>query len=185
MDKRIIVFIGPPFAGKDTQTGLLAEKMSMPVFSMGALIREAYGKGDPKAIEGFENYSMKGLHLPASLKFHLLREKLDLLEGGYILDNFPANKEDLDVFMKYLRDKDREIDKVFYLKIDESEMERRLTERGRKDDNIEVVRKRRRLQDADREYLVNRFRELSLLEEIDGGRSIDDVQREIAKKLEI
>ena len=168
MDKRIIVFIGPPFAGKDTQTGLLAEKMSMPVFSMGALIREAYGKGDPKAIEGFENYSMKGLHLPASLKFHLLREKLDLLEGGYILDNFPANK-----------------DKVFYLKIDESEMERRLTERGRKDDNIEVVRKRRRLQDADREYLVNRFRELSLLEEIDGGRSIDDVQREIAKKLEI
>src|SRR3990167_3582095 len=94
----IVIFIGPPFSGKDTQAKLLGKEKNLPVFSMGALIRDAYERKDPRAIEGFEQYSMKGFHLPTQLKFGWLKEKLDTNKDGFILDNFPATQEDLDTF---------------------------------------------------------------------------------------
>ena len=73
----ILVFLGPPYSGKGTQAKLLAKQLKIPVFSMGLLIREAYEKKDPKAVKGYEQYAMRGMHLPNKLKFHLLKEKLD------------------------------------------------------------------------------------------------------------
>ena len=124
-----IVFIGPPYAGKGTQTDLLSKRLRIPVYSMGALIREAYRKKDPNAIKGYENYSLKGKHLPTSLKFSFLKEKLDKSLNGFILDNFPATEEDLGVFNGYLNNNQKKIDKVIYLKISEKEMQNRMKSR--------------------------------------------------------
>lgn len=178
-----IIFIGPPCSGKGTQTQLLGKKLNLPVFSMGALIREARKNGDPKVIEGFNNYSMKGLHLPIELKFDLLKEKLDKIPDGFILDNFPATKDDLGVFLSYLKEKSKVIDKVFCLNISEEGMERRVISRGRDDDQLQIILQRRKAQDKDRIPVIGYFRNQGILEEINSERSIEEVHQEILRRL--
>lgn len=179
----IIIFIGPPFAGKDTQAKLLGKELNIPVYSMGALIREARQAGDPLAIEGFENYSMKGLHLPINLKFHLVKDKIDSLANGLILDNFPGNQEDLDTFNNYLLDKNLKVKKVFYINIDNNEMLKRMINRGRGDDQPEIVMKRRENQDKDRESVIEFYKNQGILVEINGARLIEQIHEEIKEKL--
>jgi adenylate kinase len=179
----IIVFIGPPLSGKETQTVILSKELGLPVFSMGALIREGYKNGDPKAIEGFENYSMKGLHLPNSLKFHLLKEKLDQYKNGFILDNYPATQEDLEMLNNYLSENRLKIDKVFLIKITVDEMKKRLGVRNRKDDDLEIAMERREVQDEDREPVLDFFRSKGMLTEIDGEGTIEAVHERIKEIL--
>lgn len=174
----IIVFLGPPYSGKGTQAAILGEKLQLPVFSMGNIIRQAYKRGDARAVEGFEKYSMKGLHLPNDLKFPLLQEKLDE-KKDFILDNYPANKEDLDKFLDYLSEKSLTLNKVFYIYISVEEMKKRMVERGRGDDKPEIVFKRREQQDKDRISVLEYFREQKLLEEINGEGSIEEITEKI------
>lgn len=179
----IVIFIGPPFSGKETQTSLLSKKLNMPVFSMGALIRKAYKEKDEKIIKAYEEYSMKGRHLPISLKFDLLKKEMDKKDKNFILDNFPASKEDLNALEAYLKERNLFIHKVFYLSISEDEMKKRYVLRGRKDDDFEVVRKRREIQDKDRIPVIEYFKKMGILSEIYGEKSIEDVQQEIISKL--
>src|SRR3989344_1996358 len=122
----IVVFIGPPYAGKDTQGKLLSQKFgNMPIFSMGGFIREARERGDETFIKAYEEYSLKGLHLPTAIKFPLLKEKMDQAREGFILDNFPATKDDFTMLNDYLSKTNKKINKVIYLHISEEEMEKR------------------------------------------------------------
>ena len=179
----IIIFIGPPSSGKGTQAKLLGKELNLPVFSMGALIREGYKNGDSKAIEGFKEYSMKGLNLPNSLKFHLLKERLDHSENGFILDDYPATWEDLETFNNYLSKKTLRIDKVFSITVSAKEMNMRLATRGRPDDNPEILAKRREMQDKDKIPVIEYFKQNNMLTEIDGEMTIDEVSQEIKDTL--
>ncbi len=180
----IIVFIGPPYSGKDTQSKLIASDLGIPIFSMGSLIRKAYKEGNPKAIEGFEQYSMKGLHVPISLKFALLRERMDEEKDGFILDNFPATLEDLETFKEYLQEKSLKVDKVFSLKISEEEMIRRRTQRGRADDEVDILLKRREEQDKDRIPVIEYFKSTGILKEInDEGQTVEETHQIIMEEI--
>lgn len=179
----ILVFLGPPYSGKGTQAELLSKQLKIPVFSMGLLIREAYENKDPKAVKGYEQYAMRGKHLPNKLKFHLLKEKLDENKGNFILDNYPATEEDLDKFLNYLSERFLQVDKVFYINISISEMKKRIVYRQRKDDKFDIVLKRRQIQDKDRAPVLAYFNSKRLLEKINGEGSIEEIHRKIQKAL--
>ena len=179
----ILIFLGPPYSGKGTQATILGKKLNLPVFSMGELIREGNRLGNPKAVEGYKNYSMKGLHLPNSLKFDLLKEKLDQNKNGFILDNYPATQEDLDTLLSYLSENNLRVNKVFYVKISVEEMKNRMVQRGRDDDKPEIVLTRRAVQDKDRLPVLEYFKNKGMLVEIDGEGPIDAVQAKIREAL--
>lgn len=179
----IVIFIGPPFSGKDTQSKLLASKLNLPVFGMGHLIREAYDANNKTAIEAYENYSMKGLHVPISLKFNLLKNKMNNAKKGFILDNFPANLEDFNTLNNYLKLRSLKIDVVFSLLISQEEMIKRIKQRGRRDDDLEIILKRREIQDKDRVPVINYYKKIGLLEEINSEKEIEIVQKDILEKL--
>lgn len=181
----IVIFIGPPFAGKDTQTNLLSETFNIPALSMGAIIREAYEKGDPRAIEGFENYYIKGMHVPDKLKFPLLEKQMDEALNGFILDNFPATQEDVETFNNYLAEKGLKVDSVFLITISEEEIFNRMKAkaRGRKDDTKEIVMKRKEIQDKDREAVIKFYTENNLLHKINGEGTVEEVHQQILDML--
>lgn len=178
----IIIFKGPPFAGKDTQSKLLSEKFKIPVFSMGAIIRDAYKKKDPRAVEGFEKYSMKGLQVPIKLKFDLLKEKINGY-SSFILDNFPANKDDLVALIEYFKKRRLKTDYVFYLNIGENEIFKRITRRERKDDDPKIIKKRIEIQGEERKPVLKYFKEKGILFEINGQGSVEEVNTRIMKHI--
>lgn len=177
----IIIFIGPPFAGKDTQANLLSKKLSLPLFSMGGLIRDAREKGNEIIANAYKKYTLHGLHIPINIKFGLLKKKLDSLHDGFILNNFPATFEDLNVFNKYLTGRNLSVDKVFYLYISKEIMQGRFKHslRKRQDDDSSIILTRRVVQDKDRIPVVNYFRNLGVLVEVNGERDIDAVHKDI------
>jgi adenylate kinase len=178
----ILVFLGPPFSGKGTQAEILSKELGISVFSMGAIIRDAYAEDYPRAKEGYENYSMKGLHLPNEIKFPWLIKKIDGQED-FILDNYPGNQEDLDTMLNYLAENSLQIDKVFCVNISIEEMKNRMIQRGRPDDNPEIVLTRREIQDKDRQPVLEYFRQKGLLAEINGEGTIDAVHAAIKGEL--
>lgn len=182
----IVVFIGPPYAGKGTQAKLLSQKLdNMPIFSIGALIREARERGDKTFMTAYEEYSLKGLHLPTEIKFPLLKEKMDNVTDGFILDNFPATEDDLEMFNNYLSKINKKIDRAIYLYISEKEMRGRFknASRGRRDDDPEIVAARREIQDQDRIPVLNYYRNQNLLSEINGEGDIDAINKKIEEEL--
>jgi adenylate kinase len=182
----IIIFIGPPYAGKDTQGKLLSKKFNnLPIFSMGHLIREAQRSGNEIFIKAYAEYSLKGLHLPTEIKFPLLKERMDQARDGFILDNFPATRDDLSTLEKYLLASGKKVDKVIYLNISNEEMKKRfeIASRGRKDDHPEIIIARRDIQNKDRVPVLEFYRNQGLLLEINGEGDIYVIHEEILKGL--
>ncbi|MDO8621440.1 MAG: nucleoside monophosphate kinase [Candidatus Levybacteria bacterium] len=183
----IIVFIGPPYAGKDTQGRLLSQEFgNMPIFSMGHLIREARESGNETFIKAYDAYALKGFHLPTAIKFPLLKEKMDQARDGFILDNFPATKDDLVMLNNYLLQANKKINKVIYIDISEEEMRKRFKNafRGRKDDDPDIVATRREIQNQDRVPVLEFYKSQNLLSEINGEEDIDKIHKEILEKLQ-
>lgn len=176
-----IIFTGPLLAGKGTQARILGKKLNLPVFSIGELLRE----GNEKAKKAYEEYAMKGYNLPTHLKFDLLQEKLDASHPGFILENFPATKEDLDVFLDYLNKNNLHVDRVFHIVISKEEAEKRMKKRGRIDDTLEIVQKRLSIQSKDRVPVLDYFRRKGILVHIDGEGSIDEVHQKICEAMNI
>lgn len=173
-----IIFTGTPLAGKGTQAKLLSKKLNIPVFSIGSLLREHTKKG-------YEQYAMKGYNLPTSLKFDLLKEKMDAAKDGFILENFPATKDDLDIFLEYLKSHALTIHRVFNIVVLDETALRRARVRGRIDDTIDIVTKRRIVQGKDRESVLGYFKEKGLLVDIDGEGTIDEVNKRIIDNLSL
>lgn len=182
----IVVLIGRPESGKGTQASMLAEKLRLPVFAMGELIRDAMSS-DPQMAEAYEQYAMKGRHLPNSLKFPLLKKKLDSAGNNFVLDNYPANEEDLETFNNYMGGRGLSTDKVFYISISENEVIQRMksANRGRLDDDESVIRERLKIQDEERKLVIEHFRKLGISEEIDGEREISAIHGDIMARLGI
>ncbi len=184
-NRGIIIFLGAPFSGKETQTTPLSQKLAVPVFSMGHLIREARVL-DPEIERAFQEYTVKGLHVPIDIKFSLLRKEMEKHMEGFILDNFPASQEDLDVFNRYISESQLKVNKVFYLKISHDEMIKRFNEssnRGRADDTIEALQTRSTIQSQDREPVLEYFKNRDILVEINGEQDIEKVADDILKNL--
>lgn len=182
----IIVFIGSPYAGKDTQGKLLSQHFgNIPIFSMGHLIREARERGNKTFIKAYDEYSLKGFHLPTVIKFPLLKDKMDQAKTEFILDNFPATKDDLVMLNNYLSKTNKKINKVIYLYISKEEMMRRFKNafRGRKDDDPDIVAARREIQNQDRIPVLEFYKNKNLLAEINGEGDMDAIHKKILSQL--
>ncbi|MBP6913506.1 MAG: nucleoside monophosphate kinase [Candidatus Levybacteria bacterium] len=187
--QNIYILIGPPLSGKETQGELLETSLGgIPRFSMGHLIREARNK-DKKFEDAYQEYSMRGKHLPNNIKFPLLADKMNKASrSGFILDNFPASAEDVEYLEKYLVGKELNIKTVIVLNISEDEMRKRFeiarNRRGRADDTIENIRDRREIQDADRIAVLNHYKNLGIVKVINGEQSVEMVHQDILKEVD-
>lgn len=185
--KNIYILIGPPLSGKETQGTLLEDSLGgIPRFSMGHLIREARNV-DEVFEKAYQQYSMQGKHLPNEIKFPLLASKMDTaLQTGFILDNFPATAEDVTYLEDYIKGKNLQIKSVIVLAVSEDEMRKRFEiakeKRGRADDTFENVHARRQIQDNDRKSVLQHYKNLGLLHEINGEQSVEQVHQRILEE---
>jgi adenylate kinase len=109
---RIIVMIGPPGAGKGTQSRLLSERYHYPQISTGDILREMAQADTPLGREIKATLALGKLVSDEILaEVILARTSLPDCENGYILDGYPrtvnqahlledlAEKQDKEVFL--------------------------------------------------------------------------------------
>jgi len=105
MNKKIIVFFGPPGSGKGTQSDILGEKLGLPVISPGELLRHERDMGTDLGKKVADKMA-KGELVPDELVENMLdsRLKKNDVAAGFILDGFPRDLEQLKFLEKKFKD---------------------------------------------------------------------------------
>ncbi len=87
---RAVVVLGPPGAGKGTQSRMIAAKMGVPHLSTGDMLREQVGRGT-KLGKKAAAIMQAGDLLPDELVNRMVRERLKQLDcaHGFVLDGYP------------------------------------------------------------------------------------------------
>jgi adenylate kinase len=126
---KIIIFLGPPGAGKGTQSQLLKERNGFIQISTGDLLREAV-KNQTELGKLAKKYMDEGKLVPDDLIISLIKEKLqEYADKNIIFDGFPRTipqAESLDNLLSHLN---KNVDAVILFKIEDDEVVKRLAGR--------------------------------------------------------
>jgi adenylate kinase len=104
---------------------------------------------------------------------------------GFILDGYPRTMVQVATLDEILGEAGTALDLVVRFEVPEVELVRRALARGRADDGEEVVRTRLAVYREKTEPLIAHYRERSLLREVDGFRSIQEVTDELLEVLAV
>ena len=124
-----LILLGPPGAGKGTQSVVLSRELKIPHISTGDILREAVKDKLPLGLKA-KSYMDKGELVPDEVVTGIVVERLKKPDtrGGYILDGFPRTikqAQDLDAALA----KSGGIDMVIFFETSEKVAIKRLTGR--------------------------------------------------------
>ena len=125
-----LIFLGPPGAGKGTQSRELAREWGVPQVATGEMLREAVAAGTPLGREA-QRIMDTGALVPDDVMIGLIAERLRQPDaaGGFILDGFPRTIAQAEALDRLLKDLGHTLDAVLYFEVAEPELVRRLTGR--------------------------------------------------------
>ena len=125
-----IVLIGPPGAGKGTQSKLLSERFSIPQISTGDILRANVREKTPMGLRA-KDYMERGVLVPDELVVEMVVDRLsqDDCARGFILDGFPRNVKQAEALEETLDKSGKKIDAVIGFEVERRELVRRLSGR--------------------------------------------------------
>jgi adenylate kinase len=133
MDKKTpyyTVLLGGPGAGKGTQAERLAENLDIPQVSTGDLFRENLKRETDLGLLA-KKYMDSGELVPDEVTVGMVRERLSRSDAaaGAILDGFPRTIAQAEALGGLLDDLDAELNDVFYIKVPDDVLLKRLSGR--------------------------------------------------------
>jgi len=175
----LIVFIGPPGAGKGTQSRRLLDYLQIPHLSTGELLRAAR-KNSPLGRLAAQ-YMDRGQLVPDPIVLSMVGEELDkpAFKRGCMFDGFPRTIQQARSLDDSLRQRGTPLSIVIELKADEAELIARMLRRAaaekRADDTPETIGRRMEVYHRQTEPLLDYYRKQGLLVSIDAMGSQDEV----------
>jgi len=186
-----IVFVGPPGAGKGTQSANLVRHLGIPHLSTGDLLRNAVAKQTELGakIKGFLD---KGAFVPDPLVVGIIGTAMDRPEcqKGFLLDGFPRTTTQAITLDEFLAKRNQKIDIVIELRVPEDILVQRLMSRGkdensdRTDDNSKTIPNRLKLYKTTTEPLLEFYDGRDIRRTIDGVGTPDEVFSRITTAIE-
>jgi adenylate kinase len=200
-----LLLYGAPGSGKGTQANMLRSRFGIPHIATGDMLRAEIESGTPLGRQA-QPILAKGGYVPDEVMIAMIHDRLRQPDSskGFILDGFPRTipqAEALDVLMRELG---RSFDRVLYLRVDTSELLRRLsgrlvcpacqrtyqpgTERcqadgtalvQREDDKHEAVRPRIEIYLKKTIPVLDHYRVEDLVSEIDGRGTIEGISGQV------
>lgn len=176
----LIVFIGPPGAGKGTQSERLVRDLNLPHLSTGEMLRDAMQNETPLGCEVSE-YMQSGQLVPDDLVVNIVKQRLEESDcrDGCLLDGFPRTLYQAEQLQDFLTARGTPLDVALSLTVDRRELVRRLLGRQRNDDAPETIAQRLAVFQAETAPVLDYYRERDLLLTINGMQPPDIVYADI------
>lgn len=178
--KKLLVVIGLPGSGKDTQIDSLAQRRQLKVIKVGDLVRQK-AQTDADVAEDLK----KGNLADDTMVNELIAEAISSSEpDGYIVsDGFPRDLDQAKWLEDYLNKNSVMLDKVIYLEVDDVVAMERLLKRGREDDTEKIIKHRVDVFHEQTDPVAEYFRPSGKLLKIDGNGTPEEVQEDIKEGL--
>ena len=183
----IIIMLGAPGSGKGTQAQRLAKHFDIVHESSGDLLREVAEEGTELGILA-KSYFERGELVPDEVVCKIVINHIQTFSDqgrGVLLDGFPRTLNQAHELEKSLVELGLEIDAVIHIKTSAEEIVRRLAQRGRVDDERQVVFHRIDIYRNQTRPLIEFYNRRSLLLNVDGMQSIERVYDDITDGLQV
>lgn len=114
-----IILIAPPAAGKGTQSKLISAEYNIPHISTGDLFRDEVASGSMLG-RTIQNIMDQGGLIDDDITVNLLRNRISKVDcnNGYILDGYPRNVEQAQIYENLMHDLGRGGEVVLFMDID-------------------------------------------------------------------
>lgn len=183
MTQKLIIFVGPPGAGKGTQAERYTDHKSLAHISTGVMLRAHVERRTDLGIIAKE-FLDKGELVSDELVISMLRERLieEDASNGAILDGFPRTIPQAQSLNNLHNSS--EIVAVVVFKVEEKTLIQRMLERGRSDDTEEAIKQRFEVYKKDSEPLIAFYKEKNIIN-INGEGEEEEIFDELADKLSL
>lgn len=179
--KKLLLILGKPGCGKDTQIEFLKKRRKIDELSVGDLVRDYIAKN-----EAMKERVNQGNLADNSVVNSLFEQALNKFSGdNLILSNgFPRDLDQAQWFHEYLKNSPSIlIEKVILLDISDEESISRLSKRGRDDDKIESVKNRLSVFKDKTQKVIDFYDHKGLLVKIDGMGTEEEIAQSLKESL--
>ncbi len=189
--KKTIIFIGASGAGKGTQVDILKNKLmsqgeKVLSIGMGECARELFKNKKSVTSKFALKFVEQGKMFPDFLAFYLWGDKMNQeysSEKHLFLDGIPRNLPQANFLEDALKFYEIEKPIIIYLSANLEILQKRILERGRSDDQKNIIKNRFLWFEKDVRPVLDFFKknEYYDYQKIDGEQSIEEIAQEIEK----
>lgn len=175
---RLVVLLGKPGSGKDTQAEMLQSQLNYKLIKTGRFVRELSLVSTKVA----QTLEQGGLVDNTLVNKHVASElKKSNFTGNILTDGYPRDLSQAQWFDKFLDSQEMAVDHVILLDIPDRLATTRLLARRRQDDQIKIIQNRFKIYRTTTQKVVDYYLDQGKLIKIDATGSPVDINRNIKK----
>jgi len=175
----MIIIVGMPGSGKSTQGKMLADKLKLPWLSTGEFLRMLVS-GDRRAA------MIKGKLLADEEIIALVQKIFTVVDKNeeFIMDGFPRTIAQVDWLLNQAKHNQLKVTAVINIKISQSEVKKRLQDRGRHDDSDDIISERFKSYEKSMKPILEHFNDADVpVLDIDGEGDVEEIHKSVLSSI--